>query len=65
MNKTLLADHVKNVCQLNLRLYRVVRCAACPFEPEIVEAYPNLRYWFDSKRQDAELRRKGRGKGKA
>ena len=58
MNPALLADHVKNVCKLNLRLYRVTRCAACPFEPEIVAAYPNLQHWFNSKRQDAEWRKK-------
>lgn len=56
MNPALLADHVKNVCMLNLRLCRVTRCAICPFEPEIVAAYPNLRHWFDSKRRDAERR---------
>ena len=58
MNQELLANHVKKVCKLNLVLYRVIRCATCPFEGDIVAAYPLLQHWFDSKRLDAKRRKK-------
>lgn len=49
VNKALLADHVR-LCRRNLRSRRVKCCARCPFEDEIVDAYPKLRALFVAKR---------------
>ena len=43
--------HVKSLCERNLRSDRVKCCAQCPFEDEIVAAYPHLAGYFRRKRR--------------
>jgi len=43
------------LCRRNLRRKNIRRCLRCPFEPEICEARPKMREYFDT----ARLRRKG------
>lgn len=50
MNRGRLRDHVK-LCRKNLKSSRVVCCAGCPFEEEIVKEYPELRKMFKEKRR--------------
>ena len=53
MDKKKLAKHVK-LCKRNLRSDRVVCCANCPFEEEIVGEYPELEEKFNRKRLSLE-----------
>ena len=46
----LLEKHVRRLCLRNLRSSRVVCCAACPFEPIIVSAFPETKALFQLKR---------------
>jgi len=52
MNEALLAEHVRRLCQKNLRSNRVKCCARCPFEDEIVAHRPDLAPLFGAKRAD-------------
>jgi hypothetical protein len=45
-----LEKHV-HLCIRNLASDRVKCCATCPFEDQIVAAYPELRGWFRNKRR--------------
>ena len=44
-----LRKHVR-LCKRNLRSRRVRCCATCPFEDEIVAAFPEMKAMFDEKR---------------
>lgn len=50
MNTERLQTHVA-LCRRNLKSERVKCCANCPLEEEIVGAYPELKAWFQAKRQ--------------
>jgi len=45
-----LSRHVKRLCRKNLKLARVKCCAECPFEPIILDYYPELAKLFEIKR---------------
>ena len=51
MDQKLLAEHVKR-CRLNLRIKRITVCARCPFQEEIVRAYPDMKALFLGKQSD-------------
>lgn len=53
MNADRLAHHVA-LCRRNLCSPRVKCCAGCPFEEEIVAAYPELAALFKAKRETVE-----------
>ena len=43
-----LEEHIK-LCKRNLKSQRVKCCAGCPFEEEISNIYPDLKYLFQRK----------------
>ncbi len=48
-----LKSHIR-LCRRNLRSDRVKCCATCPFEEEIVAAYPDMEKEFMHKRRERE-----------
>jgi len=57
MIKERLENHIK-LCRRNLRSERVVCCASCPFENDILSVYPELKMEFSEKR--AFVKRRGK-----
>ena len=55
MDKEKLKEHI-HLCHKNLRSLRVKCCATCPFEEEIVGAYPEMGFLFKWKREYNEKR---------
>ena len=49
MNLEKLAVHVR-LCRKNMNDKRVVCCANCPFEEEIIREYPDMAELFEKKR---------------
>ena len=57
MDKKKLKKHVK-LCKRNLSSDRVVCCAECPFEEEIVSEYPEMGPFFKIKRINIAQKKK-------
>ena len=49
MDKKKLKKHIR-LCRKNLKSNRVICCAECPFEKEIVDEYPDIEELFKNKR---------------
>lgn len=55
MDAIKLETHIK-LCKRNLKSSRVKCCGNCPFEEEIIGAYPELALSFEAKRKQAAHR---------
>lgn len=51
MNSYRLKSHIK-LCTKNLKSDRVICCAGCPFEDEILAVYPGMKRLFEEKRKE-------------
>ena len=51
MDKKRLKNHIK-LCRKNLKSNRVKCCTYCPFEEEIVGEYPELKTYFEKRREN-------------
>lgn len=53
MDRKRLEKHIR-LCRRNLKDGRTKCCATCPFEEEILSAYPELEELFEAKRKAQE-----------
>ena len=50
VDKYMLRQHIKKICEHNLKSEKIRICATCPFEDIIVDELPYLKEFFIAKR---------------